>query len=224
MPQFFPRIPCYRAGANERLSAVLERNVNFLSWVGHLQNAYFEQKSILAWTLEDDGGSPPRYPNAWKNPLSQITLRVPSAPSDDPQRGPRSPRHKPWSATGQGSTRFDWVDLDKSLQWGAFQRVVRLLRERGNDVLVVLGPFNEHIMAEDNRPAYRKIRNGIEAWLQQNSFPHVVPETLPSRSLCRCQPPADPRLPTPRRTARHERGVQRLVEALVLSPPHRPRG
>ncbi len=180
VPQFFPRIPCYRAGANERLSAVLERNVNFLSWVGHLQNAYFEQKSILAWTLEDDGGSPPRYPNAWKNPLSQITLRVPSAPSDDPQRGPRSPRHKPWSATGQGSTRFDWVDLDKSLQWGAFQRVVRLLRERGNDVLVVLGPFNEHIMAEDNRPAYRKIRNGIEAWLQQNSFPHVVPETLPS--------------------------------------------
>ena len=31
-----------------------------------LQNAYFGQLSILNWTLEDDGGSPPRYPNATK--------------------------------------------------------------------------------------------------------------------------------------------------------------
>ncbi|MGH7967976.1 MAG: hypothetical protein ACREIC_04535, partial [Limisphaerales bacterium] len=164
VPQFFPRIPCYRAEANERLSAVIQRNSDFLAWVGHLQNAYFDEKSILAWTLEDDGGSPPRYPNAWKNPLSQITLEVPTAPADDPQRGPRSPRHKPWSENGQGTTRFEWVGLDSSLQWKAFQRVIGILRARGDDVMVVLGPFNEHMMAEDNRPAFHKIRDGIEAW------------------------------------------------------------
>ena len=180
VPQFFPRIPCYRADANERLSAVIQRNSTFLAWVGHLQNAYFEQKSILAWTLEDDGGSPPRYPNAWKNPLSQITLRVPTAPADDPQRGPRSPRHKPWSENGQGTTRFEWVGLDSSLQWKAFQQVIGILRARGNDVMVILGPFNEHMMAEDNRPPFHKIRDGIEAWLTQEQIPHVVPETLPS--------------------------------------------
>ena len=72
------------------------------------------------------------------------------------------------------------MDLDASLQWRAFQRMVGRLRERGNDVLVVLGPFNEHLMAEDNRPAYRKIRNGIAAWLAQNQVPMVVPEILPS--------------------------------------------
>src|SRR5262249_16086805 len=54
VPQFYPRIPCYRADANERLSAVIERNVSFISWVRHLQNAYFAQKSIPSWTLEDD--------------------------------------------------------------------------------------------------------------------------------------------------------------------------
>ena len=64
VPQFFPRIPCYRADANERMSAVIERQVEFIAWVGHLQNAYFGQKSILGWTLEDDGGNPPYYPNA----------------------------------------------------------------------------------------------------------------------------------------------------------------
>ncbi|HEV2393394.1 MAG TPA: hypothetical protein VG146_13660 [Verrucomicrobiae bacterium] len=180
VPQFYPRIPCYRADANERLSAVLQRHVEFLSWVGHLQDAYFGQKSILDWTLEDDGAYPPHYPHCWKNPLTQITFRVPSAPAHDPQRGPDSPRHKPWSSEGRGTTSFEWVGLDRSLQWRAFQRVVARLRARGNDVLVVLGPFNEHMVAEDNLEPYREIRAGIAAWLRQEGTPVVIPEVLPS--------------------------------------------
>jgi hypothetical protein len=180
VPQFTPRIPCYRADANERLSAIVERNMRFISWVGHLQDAYFEQKSILSWTLEDDSGSPPRYPNAYKNPLSQIRLAVPSAPLVDPQRGPSSPRHKTWSVDGKGTTRFEWVELNASLQWQAFQRLITRLRAEDNDVLVVLGPFNEHIMAEENRAAFRAVRDGIARWLENNQVPHVVPPTLPS--------------------------------------------
>ena len=98
----------------------------------------------------------------------------------DPQRGPASSRHKPWGEAGQGSTRFEWVDLDRSLQWRAFQRVVACLRARDNNVLVVLGPFNEHMMAPENRPAFHKIRDGIAAWLNEQHIPNVVPETLPS--------------------------------------------
>jgi hypothetical protein len=180
VPQLYPRIPCYRADANDRLSNLIGRNASFLSWVGHLQQAYFDQKSIPVWTLADDGGNPPQYPNAWKDPLSQIKLHVPSAPAVDPERGPASPRHKPWSTSGQGTTRFEWVGLDRSLQWRAFQRVLATLREKGNDVLVVLGPFNEHMLAEDNRAEFVTIRNGIAEWLRQNHIPAVIPETLPS--------------------------------------------
>ncbi len=180
VPQFFPRIPCYRADANERLNAIVERNVPFFEWVSHLQNAYFGQKSIPKWTLEQEDGDPPRYPNVYRNPFSQITLAVPSEPQDDPQRGPQSPRHRPWFTNATGTTRFDWVALDKSLQWHAFQRVIEILRERGNDVLVVLGPFNEHIMAGENRPAYRTIHDDIVAWLSTNQIPHIVPDPLPS--------------------------------------------
>ena len=176
VPQFWPRIPCYKADANERLSAVIERHAPFLAWVDHLQDAYFGRKSILSWTLEDDGGSPPSYPNAWKDPLSQVTMAVPCAPQDDPERGPASPRHKPWSSTA----RFDWVDLDASLQWAAFQRLVEMLQRRDNQVLVLLGPFNEHMVAQENRPAFRKVRDGIAAWLADHRIPRVVPETLPS--------------------------------------------
>src|ERR1051326_1059172 len=180
VPQFYPRIPCYRADANERLSAIIERNVSFISWVGHLQTAYFEQKSIPGWTLADDGTSPPAYPNAWKNPLAQITCVVPTEPSQDPQRGPASPRHKPWFSDAQGPTRFDWVSLEQSLQWQAFQRVVHIFQHRRNDVLVVLGPFNEHMIDRENQVAYQQLRAEIVAWLHSNTVPTVLPDTLPS--------------------------------------------
>jgi hypothetical protein len=180
VPQFTSRIPCYRADANERLSIVVQRSVPFLQWVGHIQNAYFDQKSIPSWTLEDDGGSPPSYPNCYRNPLAQISLTVPSAPADDPQRGPQSARHKVWSAEGQGPTRFEWVDMDASLQWSAFQRLVKELRARGNSVFVLVGPFNEHILVEDNRASYRKLRDDIAQWLKQNQILNVVAELLPS--------------------------------------------
>jgi hypothetical protein len=180
VPQFFPKIPCYRADANERLSAVVEREIPFVAWVNHLQCAYYDQHSILSWTLADDGRDPPHYPNCYRFPLAQITFRVPSAPANDPLRGPKSPRHKTWFAGGNHPTGFDWVPLDASLQWRAFQRLVHLLRQRGNDVLVVLGPFNEHMIAPDNRSAYRQIRDGVAAWLDQNNLPHIIPETLPS--------------------------------------------
>jgi lysophospholipase L1-like esterase len=35
-------------------------------------------------------------------------------------------------------------------------------------------------MAEENRLPYRKLRDGIEAWLSANKIPHVVPQVLPS--------------------------------------------
>jgi hypothetical protein len=180
VPQFRPRIPCYKADANERLSAIVERNVGFVAWVSHLQSAYFGEKSILQWTLQDDGNDPPRYPNTYKNPFAQIVMTVPAAPSPDTLRGPQSPRHRPWSANGGATTQFEWVDLDSSLQWTAFQRLVVALRAHGNHVMVVVGPFNEHMIAEESRTAYRELRDGIAAWLARNQVPHVVPEALPS--------------------------------------------
>jgi len=180
VPQFYPRIPCYKADADQRLGAFVEREVGFVQWVKHLQNAYFERKSIPNWTLKEDGGTPPRRPNLWRSPLRQITLTVPGPPPDDPQRGPPSPRHKPWSEDEEGSARFDWVPLDSSLQWQAFQRLIGRLQDGGNDVVAIVGPFNEHMIAAENRPAYCEIRDGITAWLTEHSVPYVVPETLPS--------------------------------------------
>ena len=180
VPQFSPKIPCYRADSNERIGATLQNEIPFLAWGNHLQDAYFGQKSVPSWTLADDGGDPVQYPNTFRNPFSQISMTVPSAPLEDPLRGPTSPRHKPWSTNTTGTTRFDWVPLESSLQWAAFQRVTQLLRERGNELFVVVGPFNEHLLAADHRMAYGRIRDGATNWLGAEKISFIAPEPLPS--------------------------------------------
>jgi hypothetical protein len=72
------------------------------------------------------------------------------------------------------------VSPDDSLQWQAFQRVLQVLRWRGNDVLVILGPFNEHMVAPDQRPVFGELRDRISDWLTVQRVAHVIPETLPS--------------------------------------------
>ena len=179
VPQFIPKISAYKASANQRLSAVIERQVPFLQWATHLQTAYFDHKSVPAWTLEEDNRHPGRFPNACKNPLTQISLLVPGE-ALDAQRGPNSPRHKPWFDAGVTKARFDWVKPSASIEWAAFQRTVSRLRERDNDVLVILGPFNEHMLDPDCRAGYEEIRDRVVNWLRDNEIPVVAPEILPS--------------------------------------------
>jgi hypothetical protein len=208
VPQFSPRIPCYRADTSERLGVVIGRNVSFLQWVDHLQNVYFDQRSIPQWTLAEDPNDPGVRPNAWRDPLEQITLRIPGEPADDPQRGPASARHRPWTAGGAKPTRFSWVALDESLQWQAFQRVIGLLRARHNQVLVILGPFNEHLVAERQRTTFRGLRDGIAAWLRQHEVPHVAPEALPSELYADASHPLT-------------EGYARLAERIAADPAFR---
>jgi len=181
VPQFMPDIPSYRASANDRISLVLDREVPLLSWVGHLQNAYFDHRNLYAWTLADDGQYPPSYPNAMANPWRRITFKVPDPPASDPDRGIGSARHKPWSTSGIGTQQFQWVALEKSLQWRAFKRLALLLRGRGNEVLVILGPFNTHMMAPENKPRFEQERELVQKWLAEQRFAAFSPPPLKSR-------------------------------------------
>jgi hypothetical protein len=57
---------------------------------------------------------------------------------------------------------------------------VKALRSRGNDVLTIIGPFNQHMMSETNRATYLQLREKVVAWLKQNQIATVEPEVLPS--------------------------------------------
>ncbi len=164
VPQFVPRIPCYRETASRRIGCVAERNVPFLQWAGHLQLAYFGQASIPEWTLERPA----------ENPLKAVTLQLP--PSDNRLRR----RPVPWTEQGIQPQDFAWVAPETSFQWESFRRALGILRERGNRVFVLVGPFNEHLLTEAGRAGYARVRDGITAWLQAEGVEHDVPPALPS--------------------------------------------
>lgn len=180
LPRLVSSIPCYRADAATRLNAIVTRSVDLFGWVNHIDTVDYNGRSIPQWTLQQDDNDPPRAPNAWRNPLAQIRWFVPGEPADDPQRGPSSPRHRAWNHSGAAPTHFDWVGLDQSLQWRSFQRSLQLLRARGDDVFVIVAPFNEAMVAEDQRATYVGLRSGVDSWLAARGFPHIAPATLPS--------------------------------------------
>lgn len=165
VPQFVPSIPCYRATLSERIGVEVGRRIPFQRWTKHLQAAYFEGGDIHAWTLDH-----PR-----ENPLSQVTFKLP-----DPRQEP--PRHEPipWTERGIKPQPFAWVAPEASFQWSMFRRAVEILRGRGCQVRVLVGPFNEHLIAPESRPDYDRLRAAVEEWLTAEKIPFVAPEPLPS--------------------------------------------
>jgi hypothetical protein len=163
-PQFFPKIPCYKAPYSKRFSIVAERYMPVLNWTSHLKIAYFENMDIPTWTLE----------HPYKNPAAAVTLKIPS-----PLRNGLD-EHISWIEKGTPKKDFPWVELETSLQWKFFRRSVELLKERGNKVFVLVGPFNEHMLKGQSIEIYRKIKSKIELWLQQNNIPCYMAPALPS--------------------------------------------
>ena len=164
VPQFRPRIPCYKESWSERMSIAVGRRVGFLDWTSHLRIAYFENMDFPAWTIE--------YP--YENPLKEVTGGLATTEEDDP-RDRRS-----WIERQTAKQDLRWVELETSLQWKLFRQTLELLQERGNTVFVLVGPFNEHMLQAASADVYGRMKKAIEAWLRENSIPYFVPDALPS--------------------------------------------
>ncbi len=75
---------------------------------------------------------------------------------------------------------FAWVLPEESLQWAAFQRLCELLVARGNDVIVVVGPFNTEMLDQDSQEGFVDWRNTVQGWLLAEGLNHFLPKPLPS--------------------------------------------
>ncbi len=164
VPQFFPRIPCYKADAATRLGRVIDRSSAFSAWTCHLQQAYFGSTTIPEWTLE----------HPYRNPLGAITRRLP--PSDSKLR--HAP--VPWTRQGIAPQDFPWVDVRTSLQWQSFRRAIGILDQRRNRVIVLLCPFNEHLLTPASRTRFAAVKAAVEADLRGMHVTCVAPALLPS--------------------------------------------
>ncbi len=166
VPQFSPWISCYRASLSQRVGAVVGRRLPFLGWADHLRIAYFDSEDLVTWTLQ----------RPYSNPLRALTAALPS-PAEPPSPPPDA---RPWSAKGITPFAPQWVPLDESVQWRFFQRTVQLLRDRGNQVFVLVGPFNEHLLTETGLRGYAERKDQVARWLAEQRIPHYVPPPLES--------------------------------------------
>jgi hypothetical protein len=164
VPQFVPKIPSYKEEASGRIGILVEQHLPFSRWTTHLQQAYYDRTDLPSWTLE----------HPYANPLEPLAREPPV--SDN------SRRHlpQPWYQSGISKQDYPWVDPETSLQWQAFQRLVRRLQQRGNRLFVLVGPFNEHLLERQSLARYEVVKETIAAWLQGQQIAHAVPVPLGS--------------------------------------------
>lgn len=176
VPQFTPRIPCYKAPLSARIRIAIMREIPFANWVSHMRAAYFQNLDLAAWTME----------HPYDCPVMAMTQKLPE---------PRAPERPPQASSSAKEPRkqdMAWVDLESSLQWRFFRQAVQWLQERGNKVFVLVGPFNEHMLTDQNEVIYSKLKNGIEAWMQTNHVPHLTAAALPPECyIDASHPPAE---------------------------------
>ncbi len=165
IPQFVPRIPRNNEDISTRIGVVVEQHVPMSSWANHLQQTYYDQSDIPSWTLE----------HPYDNPVKPLTKGLP--PLDNGRRH----LSQSWVESKIDLQDYEWIDLTTSLQWAAFRSVVRTLQQRENQVFVLVGPFNEHMLQPDSLKRYQKVKATIAAWLEQEQIPHLVPMPLQSK-------------------------------------------
>ncbi len=188
VPQFYPKIPCYRADVSSRLGNVVDRNSSFNAWTRHMQQVYFARSTIPEWTLE----------HPYENPLRAITLTLPALGN--------KLRHKPepWFKQGITPQDFPWVTLDSSFQWRSFRRAIEILQRRENKVIVLLTPFNEHMLTASSRERFTKLKTEVEAALRSNLVACLAPHLLPSEAYADASHPL-------------ASGYQQLADELIAS-------
>jgi len=169
VPQFFPKISCYRASISERMGIIIERNVPFLGWRRHLQLACFKDENGISRSLPEWAIVHP-----YDNPFRVFTLETSDFAEDLRYEA------KPWTERSPTKLDLPWVELKTSLQWSLFQRLVKILQERKNLVLVVVGPLNEHMLNEKSLTSYRIIKKKIEVFLKEKNVSYYFPTVLPS--------------------------------------------
>jgi hypothetical protein len=158
VPQFKPHIPCYAESVSGRIGIIIERSIPMLQLVRHLQVAHFDNTNLQLWTVE----------NPYSNPLCQISIRS-SRLEKESDVAARS------GTTGlQVQQSLPWVEFETSLQWWAFERLLELLEDRDNDVFVIVGPLNEHVLSPESIQSYRDLLIKAERRLEEENIKYFL--------------------------------------------------
>ncbi|NCO94027.1 MAG: hypothetical protein COZ06_32860 [Armatimonadetes bacterium CG_4_10_14_3_um_filter_66_18] len=164
VPQFWPRLACYRPSFSERVGIVAARCLPFVSLMKHVRAVDFTNMDLDNWTLE----------NPYADPLPLLKTKMP-APDDAPRSAP-----VPWTESGTPEQDLRWVRLDSSFQWASFRQTVALLQARHNKVFALVGPFNTHLLTPGSRKRYGILKSALAKRLEETGVSHYVVPELPT--------------------------------------------
>jgi len=214
VPQFWPVVPRYGAGFEQRAGTVVGRRVPFLSWASHLDATGAYGDSLLAESAEAPGAGGPQ-PGAGPEPEPRIDDPTPAAcrglfvavppPSPSPHGQPLT-----WEARGVPVSRIDWPLAEQSLQWRFFRGAVEYLLARGNRVCVLVAPFNPYVQVPESRARYDGLVADMVGWLEaQGGLVVIRAEPLPGNEYADASHPL-------------AAGYARLAGELAADPRFRP--
>ena len=159
-----PSSPSYRASLTNRISIATTRTLPYRVLVEHVRRQYFGGQNLHQWTLNH-----PADP-FWK----EVTFKT-SEPSS-------ILRHEPvdWTKQGIQPQAFEWLPADQSLQFQALLRSIEHLQSTSNHVLVVIGPFNTHLLVDDNKRRFASLRQSVIEEFRARDIEHLAASVLPS--------------------------------------------
>lgn len=166
VPQFDRRISYY-INLNERLGYLAENYLRLPSFVRHLIVNYFENKSLAVWLMD----------HPYQLPFSAITFQ--GAPMMKKKQG----LGIAWSnRKGARKSNDPFMSLNESIQWEYFLKAIKLLKNKGNNVFVLLGPYNTYCMTDESRKRFFAMMDTVKKKLDELGYPYFdsTNDLLPS--------------------------------------------
>lgn len=191
VPQLCPWIPCYDENLATRLTIAVRRELPSGRLAAHLQAACFDGADIPTWTLD----------HPYANPVAAAIW----PPAGESAAVPPGVTAETWGQRQAPLLPDQWVDMETSFQWACFRRAIGMLRDGGNRIFVVVGPFNEYMLSESGQAAYRRQLAVVQAWLRREGIGCLVVPVLPSDEYADASHPL-------------EAGYARMARQLLAEP------
>ena len=113
----------------------------------------------------------------YRCPAAAVPWKIDTDPGHD---GEEPDVTSAWPARGMKPQNWRWVPLQRSRQWAAFKDLLTLLKDRGNRVFVIVGPFNPHMLKPESLGRYRSLQKAIAGWLDRCHPDYYMAPDLPA--------------------------------------------
>ena len=164
VPQFWPRIACYHATGEARLSTTITRTFHFFDLVQHVASGAFGSLSAPQWMLK----------NPYRSPLTAMKPQPPALDVRSPGRG------RSWNFRSRPPDDSPWLACGESLQWKYFVMAVKRLESRGNKVLVLMSPCNTYVLTPGSRDRALRVIREVQSRFDAMGIRYVTVDDIPS--------------------------------------------